>query len=143
MPSFFPLHPPQVNDSPVFQELVEGTVNNGFRIGTVLADAGYSSKNNYALCKRLGIFEVYIDFKSNARLKLAPDGIWKEKLRLFQENKKQWDEVYRYRQCVEGVMSVIKKKTTNYLRSRKPTSQDVELLLKALVYNLTIIGRYF
>jgi len=36
----------------------------------------------------------------------------------------------------------MKRKNLNYLRSRKEVAQDVEVLLKALVYNLTIIGKY-
>ena len=42
----------------------------------------------------------------------------------------------------EGVFSAIKRKNVNYLRSKREMSQDIELLLKALVYNLTIIGRF-
>jgi len=33
-------------------------------------------------------------------------------------------------------------KNLNYLRSRNTVAQDVELLLKVLVYNMTIIGKY-
>ena len=130
------------NDSPLFEEFLRAVVKNGFNIRTLLADAGYSSKKNYALCKELGIFDAYIDFKSNSRTRRAKSDLWRERLRLYREQNKVWNQTYRFRVIVEGVFSAMKKKNLNYLRSRKETAQDVEILLKALVYNLTIIGRY-
>jgi len=130
------------NDSPMFEELVRAVVKNGFHIRTLLADAGYTSKNNYALCKELGIMNAFIDFRSNATTKRAKSDLWREKLRLYKEQKEIWNQSYRFRVIVEGVFSAIKKKNLNYLRSRKETAMDVEVLLKALVYNLTIIGKY-
>jgi len=61
---------------------------------------------------------------------------------LYREQKDIWNQTYRFRVIVEGVFSAIKKKNLNYLRSRKETAMDVEVLLKALVYNLTVIGKY-
>lgn len=130
------------HDSPIFQELIAKLKSNGFQIKTLLADAGYSGKNNYALCKELGILNVFIDFKSNATLSRAKSDIWREKLKLYKEQKDVWNQTYRFRVIVEGIFSAIKKKHLNYLRSKKETAMDVEVLLKALVYNLTIIGKY-
>ncbi len=131
-----------VNDSPLFEELVRGVVKNGFVINSLLADAGYSSKNNYAICKELGIIDSYIDFRSNAGSKRGKSDLWRDKIRLFKENKELWHESYRFRVLIEGIFSVLKKKSLNYLRSRNETAQDVELLLKCLVYNLTLLGKY-
>ncbi|MBU2634636.1 MAG: transposase [Nanoarchaeota archaeon] len=130
------------HDSPVFTDLITKIKSNGFQIKTLLADAGYSGKNNYALCKELGIFNVFIDFKKNATLSRAKSDIWREKLKLYKEQKDVWNQTYRFRVLVEGIFSAIKKKHLNYLRSKKETAMDVEVLLKALVYNLTIIGKY-
>lgn len=130
------------HDSPYLEKLISSPMKNGFKVKTLLADAGYSGKNNYALCQNLGIFNVFIDFKKNASIKRAKSSIWKEKLKLYKEQKEIWNQTYRFRVLVEGVFSVMKKKHLNYLRSRKETAQDVEVLLKALVYNLTIIGKY-
>ncbi len=130
------------HDSPFFEELVRAVVKNGFSIKTLLADKGYTSKESYVLCKELGIFNVFIDFRSNATGKRSKSDLWKEKLKLYKENKEVWNETYRFRVLVEGIFSAMKKKHLNYLRSRKETAMDVEVLLKALVYNLTIIGKY-
>lgn len=85
---------------------------------------------------------MFIDFKSNATLSRAKSDIWREKLKLYKEQKDVWNQTYRFRVIVEGIFSAIKKKHLNYLRSKKETAMDVEVLLKALVYNLTIIGKY-
>ena len=130
------------HDSPVFEDLITRLKSNGFQIKTLLADAGYTGKNNYALCKELGILNVFIDFKRNATLSRAKSDIWREKLRLYKEQREIWNETYRFRVIVEGIFSAMKKKNLNYLRSKKEVAQDVEILLKALVYNLTIIGKY-
>jgi len=130
------------NDSPFFKDLVLKVVKNGFNIKMLLADAGYTGKENYAFCQTLNIRDVYIDFRKNATLRRAKSETWRKKLREFRENPEQWHENYRFRVIIEGVFSAIKRKQVNYLRSRLETAQDVELLLKCLVYNLTIIGRY-
>ena len=130
------------HDSPHFEEIVRTITRNGFMITSCLADAGYSSKNHYALCKELGILETYIDFKSNSSVKRGKSDLWKEKLKLFKEQKEIWHQAYKYRALVEVVFFEIKIKNIYYLRSRNEIAQDVELLLKVLVYNLTVIGKY-
>lgn len=130
------------HDSPFFPEIVRGVSKLGFPLKTLLADSGYLSKDNYALCKELGILNAFIDFRSNITGKRAKSDLWKEKFKLYKEQKEVWNQTYRFRVIVEGIFSTIKRKNLNYLRSRKETAQDVEILLKALVYNLTVIGKY-
>ena len=107
------------HDSPVFEELITRLKSNGFKIKTLLADAGYSSKNNYALCKELGILNVFINFRKNATLKRAKSDIWREKLKLYKEQKDIWNQTYRFRVIVESIFSAIKKKHLNYLRTKE------------------------
>lgn len=132
-----------VHDSPIFKKLVMYVVRNGFFIKNLLADAGYSSKDNYNFCNNLNIHNVFIDFQE--RVKFRPEGrtAWARQLKVFKQDPELWHEKYRFRVVVEGIFSCIKKKHINYLRSRKPESRENELMLKALVYNLTVIGRYF
>lgn len=131
-----------VSDFNTFEELVRTTVKRGFIISRLLADAGYSSRDNYALCKELGILNAFIDFKSNATTKRSKTDLWRERVRMWKDQKDMWHETYRFRVIIEGIISAIKRKGLNYLRSRNETAQDIELLLKVLVYNLTVIGRY-
>jgi len=131
-----------VHDSPIFEKIVKSVVKGGFKITTLLADAGYSSKDNYALCKELGIFGAYINFKSNSTSKRAKSDLWRERFIEFKEHPEMWHEIYRFRAIVEGVFSSIKRKQRNYVRARKGISQDIELLLRCLVHNITIIGQF-
>lgn len=130
------------HDCPLFEELVKTPIKNGFEIKTVLADSGYMSKDNYALCQELGISNVFIDFRSNVTGKHSKSNLWRESFKIWKEQKEIWKSTYRFRVLVEGVFSAIKRKNINWLRSRKENAMDVEILLKCFVYNLTIIGKY-
>ena len=131
-----------VSDFKMFEPIVVGTVRNGFNITTLIADKGYAGKNNYFLCSSLNIKNIYIDFKSNVTMRRAKSGAWRRQLALFKEHPDIWKEAYRFRVIIEGVISTIKKKQKNYLQSKKPIAMDCELLLKCLIHNLTIIGKY-
>jgi len=131
-----------VHDNKLFKPLVTGAVKNGFDIKTLLADKGYSSKDNYFLCTSLNIKNIFIDFKKSAGIKRAKSNAWREQLSLLRDYPEIWKETYRYRVIVEGVISTIKRKFLNHIRSRKDVGQECELLLKCLMYNLTIIGKY-
>lgn len=131
------------HDSPFFEELLRGTIHNGFILTKLICDAGYSSKENYATCRELGVEDAYIDFRSNASLKRPKSNLWREKLRMYKENHNFWHEEYRFRVLIESVFSAIKRKNTTFLRSKNALAQDTELLLKVLVYNITIIGKFF
>jgi len=130
------------HDNPIGREIIEQVTETGFNITTLLADAGYLSKETYALCKEKGILNTYINFKKNSQSKRAKSDLWQNRLKIWKEQPEVWHETYRYRVLVEGIFSAIKRKNINYLRSKKETAQDVELLLKVLVYNLTIIAKY-
>jgi hypothetical protein len=130
------------HDSPFFEGIVRGVSKLGFPLKTLLADSGYLSKDNYLICKELGILNTFIDFKSNITGKRGKSDLWREKFKLYKEQKEVWNQTYRFRVIVEGVFSAIKRKNITYLRSKKEVAMDVEVLLKALVYNLTVISKY-
>lgn len=131
------------NDSPHLKDMIMKVVRSGFAISNLLADAGYSSKSNYSFCRSLNIFNVFIDFASNVKLKPKGRTPWATQLKLMKDSPEVWHERYRYRVLVESVFSSMKRKQTNWIRSQKEIARDNELLLKALVYNLCVVGRYF
>jgi hypothetical protein len=132
------------NDSPLFSTLLTRVSENGFTLTEVLADKAYSAKDNYLLCQRLNIQNAFLDFKSNATVtRRSKSAIYRRQLLLKMNNPQEWKEHYRYRPIVESVFSSIKRKFRNYVASHQGVSQDNELLLRALAYNLTIVGRYF
>lgn len=131
-----------VNDNPLFKELLQTAINNEFRIKKVIADAGYISRENYSLCQQLGIEGAYIDFRSNMTGRNPKSVLFRRSFDLFKDHNDIWHEEYRFRVIIEGVFSAIKRKNVNFLRSKTDLARDVELLLKVLVYNLNIIGKY-
>lgn len=131
------------HDCPIFQKLLIKVLNAGFCIRTLLADKGYTSKDNYSLCAKLNIEDVFIDFQSRCKPNPNSHTAWNNQLRAFLQHPDVWHEKYRFRVLVESLFSCMKKKSVNYLRSRKETARFNELLLKALVYNINTIGRYF
>jgi len=67
--------------------------------------------------------------------------MWKQQIDIWKNKPEVWKESYRFRVVIEGIFSVIKKKHNSYLRSRNQVSRDVEMLLKCLVYNFSVIGK--
>ncbi len=130
-----------LHDCPVFKDIVSESAEL-FDIKYCLGDKGYLSKENYILCQDLGI-KAYLDFKVNCKFKGGGSRLWKDQINIWRKKPEIWKESYRFRVLIESVFSVIKKKHNSYLRSRKETSRDNEMLLKCLVYNLTVIGRCF
>lgn len=130
------------HDSPFFKEMLVKVLRIGFNIKNLLADAGYCSKDNYAFCDAYNINNVFIDFKAKSGFRHPKSKTWRNQLKLFQNNRELWHEKYRFRVLVEGIFSAIKRKHVNYLRARNKIAQFNELLLKCLVYNLEVIGRY-
>lgn len=129
-----------VHDSPMFKEILIQSAEL-FNLKYCLGDKGYCSKDSYVLCNERNI-TAFLDFKKNCRAFRGKSSLWKNQIDIWKNNPEVWKESYRYRVVIEGVFSVIKKKHNSYLRSKKQTSRDVEMLLKCLVYNLSLIGRY-
>ncbi len=130
----------RINDSPIFKNIVTES-SELFNLKYCLGDKGYLSKDNYILCQDLGI-TAFLDFKKNNTLKRGKSELWKRQIDIWRNKPEIWKESYRFRVVIEMVFSVIKKKHNGYLRSKKETSKDVEMLLKCLVYNLTLIGKH-
>ncbi len=130
------------HDNNFFREMLQEVLDNGFKIKRILGDSAYLDKKNMILCEENNIKDVFIDFRSNVRYRRGGSGLWKERLKIYKENPELWHENYRFRVKIEGLFSTMKRKGNNYIRSRKDNSQDVELLLKALWHNLTIISKF-
>lgn len=129
------------NDSPLFQKIVSNVINNGFLINTLLADAGYLSKSNYAFAQDNGVENIFIDFRKNITGKRAKSKAWRASFNLYKNDNEYWHEIYRFRVLIESVWSSMKRKFTNWLRTKTPVARDNEMLLKALCYNLTILAK--
>ncbi|MFH1311090.1 MAG: transposase [Nanoarchaeota archaeon] len=132
-----------VHDSHYFKPLLEKALKLGFRIKTLLADAGYNSKEHYALCENYGIKETFIDFRKNEVTGKDRSALRRNQLIIFRSHPEIWHETYDMRAIIETVFSSMKRKGKNYIRSRNADAQDSEMLLRVLWYNLTIIAKYY
>ena len=128
-------------DSPQFEPLLRGCLEDGFHPSMVMADKGYLSQDNYKLANDLGM-EAYIPFKSNSRSRRRganSSSAWRKAFFLFQANREEFDRNYHKRSNVESVFSALKRKFGENVRSRKPAAQVNEILCKLIAYNLTVV----
>jgi len=128
-------------DSPQFEPLLRGSLEDGFRPSAVVADKGYLSKDSYQLTADLGM-QAYIPFKANSKSRVRGDAspaAWRKAFYLFQANREEFDRNYHKRSNVESVFSALKRKFGENVRSRTPTAQVNEILCKLIAYNLTVV----
>ena len=124
------------NDNLYFQPLVEDTVQQGWKIREVSADAQYISDKNIKLVLLKG-GQPYIPFKSNSTTRKSTT--WNRLLHYFQFHNEEFSAHYHKRSNVETTFQMIKSKFGERLRSRTETSQINEALLKVLAHNLCVI----
>ena len=128
-----------MHDCPAFKDIVLES-SKLFSFKYCLGDKAYCSRENYIICNDLDI-TPFLDFKKSYRAARGKSKLWKTQIDIWKNKPETWHETYRYRVVIEAVFSAIKKKHNSYLRSRKQNSRDVEMLLKCLTYNLSLIGK--
>ena len=125
-------------DAPEFEPMLRGTLEAGFRPGSVVADKGYLSRENYTLGSELGL-GTFIPFKSNSIQSAQGSPAWRKAYHLFQANREEFDRNYHRRSNVESVFSALKRKLGENIRSRNWVAQINEVLAKLICYNLTVV----
>ena len=125
-------------DAPQFEPLLRGALGDGFNPGSVVADRGYLSRDNYSLGAELGL-GTYIPFKSNSIGAGHGSSAWRKAYHLFQANRAEFDRRYHLRSNVESAFSALKRKFGENIRSRTPVAQVNEVLCKLIAYNLTVV----
>lgn len=132
------------NDHPHFIPLAEKTHDSGFNIQEMSADKAYNSKDNYNAINELGGV-AYIPFKintspwGNSHSKGTRAKIWRRTFNFFIYNRDEFMEHYHKRSNVETTFFMIKAKFTDLVRSKTPTAQTNEVLLKVLCHNITVV----
>lgn len=131
------------NDSKQFIPLAKDTYENGFKVGEVSADKAYNSLKNYSAILSIG-GTAYIPFKSNATGKSdrscgSKGRLWRKMYNYFVYNQDDFLEHYHMRSNVESTFNMIKAKFTDLIRSKTPTAQINEVLLKVLCHNISVL----
>lgn len=128
---WFTMTPWNRQDSTEFKDLLKHLPN----LGNVFGDKALSSRNNCQLvANKNGV--PYLHFKDNATSKAKGKPAWIISFRDYRKDKEAWLAVYHLRSIVESVFSSIKKRWSNFLRSRRKWMQKKELSLKVLSYNV-------
>ena len=128
---------PTAGDSPQFKPLLEATVANGFKIGTVPADKAYLSHDNLALVVAHG-GTPFIPFKVNS-VPGESGSLWERMYGYFQFRRPEFLKHYHQRSNVESTFSMVKAKFRDDVRSRTDTAMKNEVLLKFLCHNIVVV----
>ena len=126
------------HDGPLFPELVRDTAAN-FDVRNVIADKGYSSKNNVSVVEEVGA-NPYIAFKKTANPNRPPkNDAWVRMYHLYSYRREEFLEQYHQRSNVESTFMAIKAKFGNSVRSKTPVAQGNEVLCKILCHNICCV----
>lgn len=127
------------HESPHFKSLLDDTAK-VFNIKELSADSGYLSKENVkAISKKCAA--PYIKGKKGVNVpNKNATSPWGMMLRLWKHHQMFFSERYHKRSNVESTFSMIKKKFGDFCRSKKPTSQENEILCKVVCHNSVVLA---
>lgn len=120
-------------DGPQLLPLAAATVQRGWDVQEISADKAYLSAQNLHGTAALGA-SAYIPFKVNSRDKGTD--IWRRAYHFFHFQRDTFLAHYHKRSNVETVFAMVKAKFGASVRSKTPTAQVNELLLKILAHNI-------
>ena len=123
-------------DSPQFRPLVEATAQN-FKLGEVVADKAYLSRENLELVERLG-GEVFVPFKSNSVTGEA-GSVLERLFFYYQFRRAEFLTHYHQRSNAESTFSMIKAKFRDHVRSRTDAAMRNEVYCKFLCHNICVL----
>ena len=124
------------HDSPQFVPLVEKTADN-FTIGAVTADKAYCGIRNQEVVIASGGIP-FIPFKERHHGH-GPNPLWNRLFHYFEFNRDEFLAHYHRRSNVEATFSALKRVFGDSVRSKTPTAQRNEALLKALCHNIRVL----
>ncbi|MDO8751926.1 MAG: transposase [Dehalococcoidia bacterium] len=130
--------PTETADAPQFAGLVQTTAHT-FPIREVSADKAYSSRRNLQVVNALGGI-AYIPFKNRTTgLGHSFDGLWSRMWHCYNFNRNDFLAHYHKRSNIESTNFMIKAKFGGSVRSKTPTAQVNEVLLKVLCHNICVL----
>lgn len=106
LPLAFTVTPANIYDSKEYPKILETLIQKGLQPKTVLADAGYDSKENYRLALKCGAVPIIAINKRNLKKKNTRDF---ERDLPIQRNSELWKSLYRKRSSAERVISRLKE----------------------------------
>lgn len=126
-----------VGDSVMLAPLLASSVARGFNVRELSADKAYLSNDNLTAIEAAGAVP-YIPFKSNSRGTGKSDA-WRRLWHTFEARNDEFLAHYHKRSNVETTFSMVKRKFGSSVRTKTPSSQMNEVLLKCLCHNLSVL----
>ena len=123
-------------DSPHLPGLLETTKRN-FNIREVSGDMAYSSKRNLHAIDDAGA-TPYIPFKKSSNVD-KKDALWTQMYHYFTLQEVEFNKHYHKRSNVETCFHMIKSKFGHAVKSKTPTAQINEALVKVLCHNICVL----
>lgn len=125
------------SDSLRFKELLSSASRN-FNVEEVVADMGYSSRENMKYANQLGI-TPYIPFKKNSRGNSMGARIWNKMFKYFKEDPVGFAKHYHQRSNAESGFFMIKQRFGDFVSTKNVIAQDSEILTKILSHNIAVL----
>ncbi|MCX6822207.1 MAG: transposase [Candidatus Aenigmarchaeota archaeon] len=124
-------------DTKFLKPLLSETVEN-FQVKELSADMGYSSSDNLQFITEQNA-TPYIPFKLNVKARVYTPQIWRKMFSFFLFKQEEFLQHYHKRSKAETVFHMIKSKFGDSVRSKTPTAQINEVLLKVLCHNICVV----
>lgn len=124
-----------VPDSPQFPELIGKTAER-FRVLETMADASYSSNENYAVADKIGA-KAYLQFRKGTTG--YKGGLFRKMFHLFQLRKDEFKQRYNLRSNAESTHSMLKRRFGGMLDSKNNEAIENEILCMVLVHNICVV----
>ena len=130
-------------DSPVMERILASMVDTmAGKIGDVCFDSAYLTRKICNLISSMG-GTPFIKPKSNTTPKSRGSRSWKEMVTMYLKNLDKFNDHYHQRSIVESVFAALKirRGMGGSLRSRRDHTQDKELAIQTISYNIDMVAR--
>ena len=124
-------------DSPQVPDLLD-QVDPEIRIGNVVLDKGYQSRQNATLIEARGGLPV-IALKANATAKCLGHPAWVRMVRRQRGDRRAHRMRYNRRAVIEGMFGGFKARFGSRVRARRRHAQRVEILLRVILWNVLAV----
>lgn len=130
-------------DSPVMEEILTSMVETiSGKIGDACFDSAYLTRKICNLISKMG-GTPFIKPKSNTISNSRGSYSWKEMVIMYLKNLAKFNDHYHQRNIVEAVFAALKERRGRggSLRSRMSRTQDKELAIQVISYNIDMVAR--
>lgn len=131
---------PNEHDVVMFPNMLRDSCKS-FNVKEICGDKGYLAGYNCDAAAELCV-TPYIMPKSSMRSSAksgSKSEAWKDMLRMWEENRKVFEDHYHRRSLVESAFSSMKRKFLPFIRSRNSTAQGNEILCKVVCHNASVL----